>query len=394
MPVALIDLNDTNNYGSVTGAWVVVLPSDTTPKAITDENGDPTGWTIWWSIPPGDIGGEGYNGVGVGDAAWCDEANVLRYSVFYNRFAAEDYCELIIEGPDELTIDAVGSYGVTTSHPDTEIWVNSETSQIMQTYDSVNARANNSEAVTFANVAKDANNQFVIRFRENSGDRGYIAAMRLTSTAGADTTAPVYESMPAVAETRDNGHTLAATLDEDGTIYAVRLPAGAATPTSAQVKAGQDSTGAAALEAVSVAASASTEAEMVFTTGSASTPYRYAVVAEDDETTPNIQATPVIVDATTAAAAVPGIPALTLRDRAGDLTPSATELQIAVRTSSDQSTAPIYSVTDGALDASSVLAAIDLSAAGVSVGDTVHLSYFNPANNEGVNINVTVGDIG
>ena len=184
MPVALIDLNDANNYGSVSGAWVVVLPSDTTPKAITDENGDPTGWTIRWSIPPGDTGGEGYNGVGVGDAAWCSEANVLRYSVFYNRFAPDDYCELIIEGPDELTIDAVGSYGVTTSHPDTEIWVNSETSQIMQTYDSVNARANNSDTVTFTNVAKDGNNQFVIRFRENSGDRGYIAALRLTGPDG------------------------------------------------------------------------------------------------------------------------------------------------------------------------------------------------------------------
>lgn len=184
MTVALIDLNDVNNYGSLTGAWNVILPSDTTAVAITDENGDPTGWTIRWNIPPGDIGGDGYNGAGTGDAAWADESNVLRYSVFYNAFSGDPYCELIIEGPDELTIDLVASYGNQSVGPDTEVWVNSETPVVIAAYDSVNARANNSETATFAGVAKNGSNQFSVRFKESSADRGYLSALRLTAPAG------------------------------------------------------------------------------------------------------------------------------------------------------------------------------------------------------------------
>lgn len=187
MTTAKIQLNDANNYGTTTGAWVVVLPSDTTPKAITDENGDPTGWTIRWAsaaLAPGAAGGEGYNGVGVGEAAWADEANVLRRAVFFNSFSGEPYCELIIEGPEVLTIDAVGSYQGSTSHQDTEVAVNSETPQVMLTYDVANSRGNNSDAVTFADVAKNGSNQFSVRFKNNSGDRGYISGLRLTSPAG------------------------------------------------------------------------------------------------------------------------------------------------------------------------------------------------------------------
>lgn len=115
----------------------------------------------------------------------------------------------------------------------------------------------------------------------------------------ADNTAPTFTSAPSITDTTDSGHTISATLDEDGTIYAVRLPDGATAPSSAQVKAGQDSTGSAALEAKSVAATASVSADLVFSTADSSTAYDYYIVAEDDEGTPNIQAAPVLVNGTT-----------------------------------------------------------------------------------------------
>lgn len=125
-----------------------------------------------------------------------------------------------------------------------------------------------------------------------------------------DIVAPTFETAPAAANATGSGHTITATLNESGTLYAVRLPDGAAAPTAAQVRAGQDSTGSAAPEAKSVAATASVEASMVFNTGSASTDYDYYVVGEDDEGTPNLQASPVLVNATTSAP-TPAVTAIT-----------------------------------------------------------------------------------
>lgn len=185
MTTVKINLDDPNGYSSAGAPWVTILPSDTSPVALTDINGDPTGWTIRWSdgFAPSN-GGGGYNAVGVGDAAWVDDAEVLQHAVYHNSFASNDYSELIIEGPDELTIDAVGSYQDSTSHQDTEIWVNSETPQIILTYDSANSRGNNSDTASFPGVLKDGNNQFVIRFRENSGARGYLNGLQLTGPTG------------------------------------------------------------------------------------------------------------------------------------------------------------------------------------------------------------------
>lgn len=212
-------------------------------------------------------------------------------------------------------------------------------------------------------------------------------------TGASDTTPPSYEVAPAETETRENGHTISATLNEDGTIYGVRLPAGATVPTSQQVIDGQDASGSPALEADSVVASAGISADLDFVTASAGIGYRYAIVAVDDEPTPNVQATPTVIDDTTATAVVEGISAQTIRDKAGDLTPNATNLKIAVRASSDPESVVHFSTTTGSLNGSSQTAAINLGSAGVTVGDTVHFSYFNPALNEGLNVDLTVEDI-
>ncbi|MEW8139328.1 MAG: heparin lyase I family protein [Candidatus Thiodiazotropha endolucinida] len=138
---------------------------------------------------------------------------------------------------------------------------------------------------------------------DNSGSESDISTSAgvATDSGGGDTTPPVFTAGPAAANPTTSGHDIQATLDEDGTIYAVRLPDGAAAPSSAQVKAGQDSTGSPAPEADSVAATASVQASITFSGGAAGIPYDYYVVAEDDEGTPNLQASPTLVEATTTA---------------------------------------------------------------------------------------------
>jgi hypothetical protein len=127
-----------------------------------------------------------------------------------------------------------------------------------------------------------------------------------SQSAPVDTTPPVFSAGPTAENATSSGHDIQATLDEAGTIYAVRLPDLAAAPSSAQVKAGQDSTGSPAPEAKSVAAAAGVPASMNFNIGSPDTAYDYYVVAEDDETTPNLQASPTLVEATTSAASSAG----------------------------------------------------------------------------------------
>lgn len=120
--------------------------------------------------------------------------------------------------------------------------------------------------------------------------------------AAADTTAPTFTAGPNAGSATAVGHTISSSIDEAGTIYAIRLADGATpTPSSAQVKAGTDGndTPLAASEKKSSAIGANTNLDLVFTGGAASTAYDYYVVAEDDSL--NIQASPTLVEATTSA---------------------------------------------------------------------------------------------
>lgn len=114
-----------------------------------------------------------------------------------------------------------------------------------------------------------------------------------------DTTPPTVSSL-GITATTSTGHTISSTLDEDGTVYAVRLSNGSPQPSVAQIKAGQDSTGSAAPEAKTSAATLGVQVDLVFSTGSPSTPYDYYYVAEDDEATPNVTSIS-LVEGTTSA---------------------------------------------------------------------------------------------
>lgn len=106
---------------------------------------------------------------------------------------------------------------------------------------------------------------------------------------------------PQVDGVSANGATARARINEAGTAYYVVVADGAAAPSSAQVKAGVNYGGVTVIDSGSIALSADTENTAAITGLADSTAYDVYFAAEDDETTPNLQTTPVKVDMTTEA---------------------------------------------------------------------------------------------
>ncbi|HCA36859.1 MAG: hypothetical protein CMM07_17730 [Rhodopirellula sp.] len=363
--------------------WNILAPN-TTNLAVKDEAEQASPLTV--SVPgvslypnlvsvtqPWSGPGSFYNQT-VGDPLWINQSSFFEFATVNNLDDTKNY-----------VFEFVGAYESATDRV-ARIKINGGGEVQYQIPQQPNITT---ETITISGVTSA-----LIEVANTVTGSSYILGFRVyEDVPPADTTPPVYEVAPAVTETRENGHTISGTADEDSVFYGVRLPAGATVPTSQQVIDGQDASSSPALEADFVAASAGISADLDFVTASASTGYRYAVVAVDDEPTPNVQATPTVIDDTTAAAVVEGISAQTIRDKAGDLTPNATNLKIAVRESSDPESTVHFSTTNGSLNGSSQTSAINLESAGVTVGDTVHFSYFNPALNEGLNVDLTVEDI-
>jgi len=122
----------------------------------------------------------------------------------------------------------------------------------------------------------------------------------VTSTP-ADTTPPTFDVAPSVSSVTSSGFTPSASIDEAGVIYYVVIADGSSVPSASQVKAGQDSTGSAALASDSAIVSS-----MPFTSGFSTitslpgnTAYDVYFVAEDDEGTPNLQSSAIKVDTQT-----------------------------------------------------------------------------------------------
>lgn len=122
----------------------------------------------------------------------------------------------------------------------------------------------------------------------------------VAASAAADTTPPSFTVGPGVTPSSTGG-TATGTIDETGDIYMVVVADGASAPSSAQVIAGQNASGAAALATAS--ATTTTTINAGFSGLSASTAYDAYFVARDDEGTPNVQASPTLVNFTTSAAA-------------------------------------------------------------------------------------------
>jgi len=122
-----------------------------------------------------------------------------------------------------------------------------------------------------------------------------------------DETAPSFSSTyPKTSSVTATGFNVAVSLDEIGTAYFVVLVDGASTPLSSQVKAGTDASDSAVATTskgtISVS-SAGTEYTGSASSLNSSTAYDVYVVAEDDESTPNLQSSPTKIDVTTTVAA-------------------------------------------------------------------------------------------
>ena len=139
-----------------------------------------------------------------------------------------------------------------------------------------------------------------------------FGALNNSQTFVADLTAPIFESStPSATNILETTFDLQAQLDEQGTVYYVAIIDGAPAPSSAQVKAGTDASG---FMAIASGTFDITTASTLFTETvsglSGTTDYDVYVVAEDDEATPNVQASPTLVNVTTTANVAPEISAV------------------------------------------------------------------------------------
>ncbi|WP_421841944.1 tandem-95 repeat protein [Marinobacter algicola] len=149
------------------------------------------------------------------------------------------------------------------------------------------------------NASVLAPGNYAVRIQTNDGAGGtYAEAFVITVV---DDVAPNYQSStPSISGTTDSQTTLTVRLNEIGTAYYVVLADGAGAPSRAQVKASQDSSGSGALVSGNISISTAGQDFTGTITGlSSATAYDIYVVAEDDEGTPNLQASPTSVNVTT-----------------------------------------------------------------------------------------------
>ncbi|NML24689.1 DUF4347 domain-containing protein, partial [Zoogloea dura] len=132
--------------------------------------------------------------------------------------------------------------------------------------------------------------------------------LRNIHVPASDTTPPSFDVAPAASNIATTGFDLSASLDEAGKIYYVVVANGATAPTAAEVKAGTASGGGAALGSGNQVVVSSPFSHSFSLSGlSAGTDYDVYVVGEDDSGTPNVMASPVKVDVSTASSPVPTI---------------------------------------------------------------------------------------
>jgi hypothetical protein len=113
-------------------------------------------------------------------------------------------------------------------------------------------------------------------------------------------TPPIFApGYPSTANVGNTSLDLSAQIDENGVAYYVVLSDGAAAPASVEVRAGTGSGGATAVAFGSVLLTADMVGSTTISGLTTETAYDIYVVAEDDESTPNIQSSPTKVDVTT-----------------------------------------------------------------------------------------------
>ncbi len=148
-------------------------------------------------------------------------------------------------------------------------------------------RANNATALSAGSYS--------VRVNTNDGTDDFAKQFTITVV---DNVAPVFDSTPVISSITGTGATLSADLDEDGTVYYVVVANGASAPSVAEVKAGTGNGGSGQLASGDFTTSSTTGSE-AFSGLANSTDYDIYVVAQDDEGSPNEQASVTKIDFTT-----------------------------------------------------------------------------------------------
>jgi len=157
----------------------------------------------------------------------------------------------------------------------------------------------------------DCDNQPIVQIRwisKQNGGSGSRPSFAIDNIkVGGDSTAPVNETgYPKAVEVLSDGFDFINKLNESGKTYFVLTASGSALPTPAQVKAGLDATGTAALQSGSFTiADKSLEYSKIFTGLTLNTAYTVYSVSED--ASENLQTTVNKLDITTANVLVPSI---------------------------------------------------------------------------------------
>ena len=127
-----------------------------------------------------------------------------------------------------------------------------------------------------------------------------IDNVEIALPTASDTTPPIFDVTPATSSVTATSLSLNASLNEAGKIYYVVVADGATAPSIAQIKAGQDSSGASALKSGNSDVTTTPFTGTYNITGlTANTAYDIYVVGQDDEGTPNVMASATKVDVTT-----------------------------------------------------------------------------------------------
>ncbi len=198
----------------------------------------------------------------------------------------------------------VGTTGAFTSIAET-LYSNNTTSQI-----NADAAPQNSKSIKIT-LPAECDNQGVVQVRwvsrqvSGGGSRPSFAIDNIK--VGGDTTAPINETgYPKVAEVLSDGFDFINKINETGKTYFILTASGSAQPTAAQVKAGLDATGAAALQSGSLnITDKALEYSKIFTGLTLNTAYIVYSVSEDSSE--NLQATVNKLDVTTATILIPSI---------------------------------------------------------------------------------------
>ncbi|CAM3701375.1 T9SS type A sorting domain-containing protein [Flavobacterium chungbukense] len=258
-----------------------------------------------------------YNGkIGFLNSGSLDLTIALAFNTSGQTAVIVQYDAMVIRNPYDVTASntrinemvlqyRVGQTGVFTTLPSTS-YISGTT---LQTGTGVTTPQN--PQTINVTLPADCDNQPEVQIRwisKQNGGSGSRPSFAIDNIkVGGDTTAPVNESgYPKIVEVLSDGFDFVSKLNETGKTYFVLTAAGSTQPTAAQVKAGLDATGAAALQSGSLnITDKALEYSKIFTGLPLNTAYIVYSVSED--ASENLQATVNKLDVTTSSTLIPSI---------------------------------------------------------------------------------------